>query len=129
LNPRGAKTAPLGSAEVRLKPRLADRVQQPTHFGHAQHGGELLLLGDAKAFEDFPVEAAGLAVEEPESADGDFERSRSGSFFVPEPEQVILELLLAELVRIGPGVIVAQLPHGPQIGFLSPLGHSGHDQV
>ena len=30
---------------------------------------------------------ARLAIEEPQSADGDLERSRSGSFFVSEPEQ------------------------------------------
>ena len=56
------------------------------------------LLRDFDLFEDFPVAFAGDAKEKFESAVGDFERTRSKLFFVDQVQQVVSDLLFAQLI-------------------------------
>jgi len=97
--------------------RRADGVEEPMHLVDGQHIGQRLLLGDAELEKRGPVPRHAVGVEELDAAVGDLEGAGGEPAVVLEVQEIVADLRLGELVR-GLAVVVRQLSHGTDVGFL-----------
>ena len=114
--------------EVGLVVRRADRVDQAPDLFDREHVGQCLLFGDAELSERLPLPRHGVRVEVADAVEGHLQRGRGELLLVLQKQEVVTDVLLAELIgRLA--VVIGQLPHRPKIRLLRPLAKSGNLKV
>lgn len=109
-----------------MKSRQTIGMHDPLHF---QHGQQPLFLWNAKAVQHFPISFTCLVIEMTQTADRDFERSRSDPLFGSQPQEIIFLLPFVQLLQVRAVVVLTQLTHGSQVVRLSSISQAGDHQV